>query len=69
MPKNDNAGIDMQDYHDYAKDLAERCLAAKSIWDTAKREAAAKKADYDEFVEKLVSFASESDAPETPLLD
>jgi len=69
MPKNDTAGIDMQDFHDTAKDLAERCLAAGSIWATAKREAAARKVDYDELVEKLVAFAGEVDAPETPLLD
>lgn len=58
--------IDVNEYHDAVKDLADRCLAAKSIWEDAKRKAAACKADYDALVDAMLDRASESE-PETPL--
>jgi len=70
MPNSsENAGLDLKEYHDTAKELADRCRVAKNNWDDAKRVAAAKKADFDDLMELLMVHAGEEKAPETPLLD
>ena len=64
-----DAGLDLQEYHDGASNLAEQVRAAEIEWDRRKRAAKAAKEVYDEAVDALVVFTAEDDAPETPLLD
>ena len=59
---NNNAGLDLQDYHDGALMLAEQVRAAE-------RTAKAAKDVYDDAMDALVKFTAEDDAPETSLLD
>lgn len=68
MPKNDNAGLDLQEYHDGARLLAEQVRAAENEWLRRKAAAKAAKDTYDEAVDALVAYTAEDSEPETPLL-
>jgi len=68
MPNN-NAGIDLQEYHDDARLLAEQVQAADAEWTRRKAAAKAAKDVYDEAVNALVAYTAEDGSPETPLLD
>jgi hypothetical protein len=66
---NGKAGVDLQQYHDDAKGLAERAQVAGAEWQRRKLDAKFAKDDYDALLENLVAYTAEDNEPATPLLD